>query len=458
MKKFLPIFLALLIGANTFANEVSVYIGGGLSTLMYDMKGSDKSNGFGGLFGLGYSYFFTPNWGVGSGLEIAFYNAKSEFKEYKQPPYMFVDFEGNEMEFRSTLNGYREKQSVMLLQIPLMLQYQRDYSCDKFPKLYALYAAAGTKVGIPLTGENKITANSIKNSGYRRFEDYEYTTQEFLGFGTFANQKAENKLPLQTAVLLSAEAGAKWKLKEKYQLYTGAYIDYGLNSVTKRRHHPGRAIEYNSQEKTFAIENLVDETAPLAIGLKVKLSFNAGPAVAEPEALDKALLEANARAAQEEATRLAAQEEATRLAAEREAARLASIQEGKAAHLQARIDSIQNQVLNDFHITQTKPNERQIPALDAIIALLKEHPELRFYINGHTCDQGDKETNRIVGYERAKAVKDYVISKGIDENRILGIGSKLYYEPLVPNTSEENRRKNRRVEFVIEKWLPPDGN
>ncbi|MDR2555429.1 MAG: OmpA family protein [Fibromonadaceae bacterium] len=447
MKKILPIFLTLLMGTHAFANDFFAYIGGGLSTLMYDMKGSDKSNGFGGLFGFGYNYFFTPNWGVGSGLEIAFYNAEFKFKEYKQPPYTLVDFEGNEMEFRSTLNGYKEEQSVMLLQIPLMLQYQRDYSCDKFPKLYALYAAAGTKIGIPLTGDNKITADSVKNSGYRRFEDYEYKTQKFMGFGTFADQKDEKELPLQTAVLLSAEAGAKWKLNETYRLYTGAYIDYGLNSVTKRRHHPGRAIEYNSQERTFAIENLVDEAAPLAIGLKVKLSFGAGSAVAETEKIAKEaenkqreLLEANA------------------IAAEKEAARLASIQEGKAAHLQARIDSIQNQVLNDFHITQTKPSEKQIPALDAIIALLKDHPELRFYINGHTCDQGDKEINRIVGYERAKAVKDYVISKGIDENRILGIGSKLYYEPLVPNTSEENRRKNRRVEFVIEKWLPPDGN
>jgi len=458
MKKILPIFLALLMGTHVFANEFSAYIGGGLSTLMYDMKGSDKSNGFGGLFGLGYTYFFTPNWGVGSGLEIAFYNAESEFKEYKQPPYTFVDFEGNEMEFRSTLNGYKEEQSVMLLQIPLMLQYQRDYSCNKFPKLYALYAAAGTKIGFPLTGNNKITADSVKNSGYRRYEDYEYKTQKFMGFGTFADQKDEKELSLQTAVLLSAEAGAKWKLKENLRLYTGAYIDYGLNSVTKRKPHPGRAIEYNSQERTFAIENLVDEAVPLAIGLKVKLSFSAGP-VAEPEALDKALEAAeNRQREQLEANAIAAEREAARLAAEREAARLASIQEGKAAHLQARIDSIQNQVLNDFHITQTKPSEKQIPALDAIIALLKDHPELRFYINGHTCDQGDKEVNKIVGYERAKAVKDYVIAKGIDENRILGIGSKLYYEPLVPNTSEENRRKNRRVEFVIEKWLPPDGN
>jgi len=457
MKKILSILSVLLIATNVFANEISIYGGGGLSTLMYDIKGSDKSNGFGGLLGLGYSYFFTPNWGVGSGLEMAFYNAEFKFKKYAQRPYMSTDYEGNEIEFHSTIDGYKEKQNVMLLQIPLMLQYQRGEN-------HQFYAAAGTKIGIPLKGENKISADFVKNSGYREFEKYEYTTQKFLGFGTFANQKSEKDLPLQTAVLLSAETGMKWKLSEALRLYTGVYFDYGLNSVTKRS-HSDRVIEYKSQEQTFAFNNLIDEITPLAVGLKVKLSFDAG---AESEARRKAAEEEARRlaaeaetarlAAEAEAARLAAEAEAARLAAEQEAARLASIQAGKATHLQARIDSIQNQVLNDYHITQTKPNEKQIPALDAIVALLKDHPELRFYINGHTCDQGDKEINRIVGYERAKAAKDYVIAKGIDEKRILGIGSKLYYEPLVPNTSEENRRKNRRVEFVIEEWMPIDGN
>jgi outer membrane protein OmpA-like peptidoglycan-associated protein len=457
MKKNLLIFLVLLMTTHAFTNEISVYGGGGLSTLMYDIKGSDKSNGFGGLFGLGYTYFFTPNWGVGSGLEMAFYNAEFKFEKYIQQPYMFTDYEGNEIEFHSKIDGYKEKQSVMLLQIPLMLQYQRGEN-------YQFYATAGTKIGIPLKGKNKISADSVRNSGYRDYEKYEYTTQKFLGFGTFAGQESEKKLPLQTAVLLSAETGMKWKLSEALRLYTGVYLDYGLNSVTKRS-HSDRVIEYKSQERTYAFNDLIDEATPLAVGLKLKLSFDAGAearrkaAEAEAErlvALRKAAEEA--AAARLAAEKEAAEAEAARLAAEQEAARLASIQAGKATHLQTRIDSIQNQILNDYHITQTKPNEKQIPALDAIVALLKDHPELRFYINGHTCDQGDKEINRIVGYERAKAAKDYVIAKGIDEKRILGIGSKLYYEPLVPNTSEENRRKNRRVEFVIEKWLPPDGN
>ncbi|MDR3001573.1 MAG: OmpA family protein [Fibromonadaceae bacterium] len=462
----------LLIGVQTSANEFSVYGGGGLSTLRYDVKGGDKSHGFGGLFGLGYSYFFTPNWGIGSGLEMAFYNAEYRFKEHSQQPYTFIDYEGNEIGFRSKVYGYKEEQSLMLLQIPLMLQYQRGGEERQF------YAAAGTKIGFPLSGNNKISADSVKNSGYREFEDYEYTTQKFMGFGTFEKEKSEKKLPLQTAVFLSAETGVKWKLNEALRLYTGVYFDYGLNSATKR-HISDRVVEYDSEKQSFAFNSLIDEAMPLAIGLKLKLSFDAGALaeaarlVAEEEARRKAAEEEAARlaaeeearrkaaeeeamrlAAAEEARRKAAEEEAARLAAEKEAARLASIEEGKAISLQARIDSIQSQVLNDFHITQTKPSEKQIPALETIIALLQDHPELRFYLNGHTCNQGDKEINRKVGYERAKAIRDYIIAKGIDEKRILGIGSKLYYEPLVPNTSEENRRKNRRVEFVIEKWLP----
>jgi len=267
MKKILSIFLVLLIGANAFASEFSVYGGNGLSTLMYNAKEGNKSQGLGGLFGFGYTYFFTPNLGFASGLEMAFYNAKYEFKKIAQQPYMFIDYEGHEMEFRSTVDGYREEQILVLLQIPLMLQYRQG-------KNHQFYVMTGTKIGIPLSGKNKIYADSVKNSAYSKFEDYEYTAQKFMGFGTFIRQKSEKNLPLQTAVLLSAETGIKWKLSERFRLYTGIYFDYGLNPVTKRGPSSDRVIEYKSQEQTFDFNNLVDETTPLAVGLKLMLSFD----------------------------------------------------------------------------------------------------------------------------------------------------------------------------------------
>jgi outer membrane protein OmpA-like peptidoglycan-associated protein len=89
--------------------------------------------------------------------------------------------------------------------------------------------------------------------------------------------------------------------------------------------------------------------------------------------------------------------------------------------------------------------------LDQKITLLQNYPDFRFYIYGHTCDLGGPEANERLGMERAKNARDYMVSKGIEESRILGIGSKLDTEPLIPNTSEENRAMNRRVEIVIEK-------
>ena len=472
MKAFTQILKILIILGilvqTTFAHEFSIYGGGGLHTFMYDVKDDDKSHGVGGLFGLGYSYFFTSNWGVGTGLELAFYNAEYKLKNYSQQPYMTADYEGAPFEFQSQINDYSEEQNAMLLQIPLMLQYQSNKMHNK-----AFYYAAGAKIGIPLKGTNKSSAASVTNSGKYYYEDDTYPTQRFMGFGTFEGEKSKKDLSMQTSVLLSTEAGMKWKLSESFRLYTGVYFDYGLNSITKRN-NSDRAVEYITLDEggTFALNSLVEEAIPLAIGLKLKVSFDAG-AIGEAEERRRAEEAEVRRRADEEAARLAAAEnalrkadedrEAARLAAaaaaarraaELEAARMAAIGAGKAEKLQARIDSIQNQVLNDFRITQTKPSKKQIPALDAIIELLKDHPELRFYLNGHTCDKGDKEINKHVGYERAKAVRDYVVAKGIDESRVLGIGSKLYYEPLVPNISEDNRRKNRRVEFVIEKWLP----
>jgi len=196
MKKSLSIFLVLIMGVSSLANELSVY---------YATS----------LFGVGYTYFFTPSWGFGSGLEKAFYSTTREWKEYTKQPYVI-----DEIEYRSKAFGYKEVKIFRFLQIPLMLQYQSE---NKF------YAKAGTKIGIPLSGKIKMSADSVKNSGYREFEDFEYTTQEFMGFGTFKNQKSEEDLSLQTAVLLSAEAGMKWKIRKALRLYTGLYFDYGLD-------------------------------------------------------------------------------------------------------------------------------------------------------------------------------------------------------------------------------------
>ncbi len=87
-------------------------------------------------------------------------------------------------------------------------------------------------------------------------------------------------------------------------------------------------------------------------------------------------------------------------------------------------------------------------ALQQLYEMLSENPDLRIRIIGHTDDVGSDRDNQILSEGRANSVRQAMIDRGIDSTRIEteGKGEK---EPVVPNTSDENRAKNRRVEFMI---------
>lgn len=86
--------------------------------------------------------------------------------------------------------------------------------------------------------------------------------------------------------------------------------------------------------------------------------------------------------------------------------------------------------------------------LNKLVNLLKQMPGLKIKILGHTDNQGNESFNKKLSEERAKAVKNYLVSKGIDESRLssLGYGSE---QPIESNETKQGREKNRRVEFLI---------
>ena len=92
--------------------------------------------------------------------------------------------------------------------------------------------------------------------------------------------------------------------------------------------------------------------------------------------------------------------------------------------------------------------EESNEALDEVVELMRENPEMEILLTGHTDNQGNLKTNIRLSQERVEAVKNYLISRGIDEDRIEGKGYGPT-RPIASNASEETRRLNRRVEFVI---------
>jgi len=77
---------------------------------------------------------------------------------------------------------------------------------------------------------------------------------------------------------------------------------------------------------------------------------------------------------------------------------------------------------------------------------MREYPNARFAIEGHTDNVGSKANNQILSESRAYALRQYFVDKGIDPARLTFKG---YGEtrPRDTNTTPEGRAKNRRVEI-----------
>jgi outer membrane protein OmpA-like peptidoglycan-associated protein len=91
-----------------------------------------------------------------------------------------------------------------------------------------------------------------------------------------------------------------------------------------------------------------------------------------------------------------------------------------------------------------------IPELDELLELMRMNHSMIIELSGHTDNRGDKKSLTALSRERVKTVKNYLVENGIASNRIheKAFGS---LRPVTSNDIEENRSKNRRVEFRIKK-------
>jgi outer membrane protein OmpA-like peptidoglycan-associated protein len=101
-----------------------------------------------------------------------------------------------------------------------------------------------------------------------------------------------------------------------------------------------------------------------------------------------------------------------------------------------------------FETNSAELNAESYAELNRLLGLMERNPELRIEISAHTDDVGSNEYNFRLSDKRAESVIKFLVSNNISKSRVQ---SKGYGElqPLVPNDSDENRAKNRRVEIKI---------
>ena len=92
--------------------------------------------------------------------------------------------------------------------------------------------------------------------------------------------------------------------------------------------------------------------------------------------------------------------------------------------------------------------ERSFVILNQIAGVLIVNPTYIVEIRGYTDNVGKPESNKILSQKRANAVRNYLIKKKVNENRLIAIGFGDI-NPLASNKNSMGRALNRRVEFIV---------
>lgn len=101
-----------------------------------------------------------------------------------------------------------------------------------------------------------------------------------------------------------------------------------------------------------------------------------------------------------------------------------------------------------FELDSAVLDPASFATLDMVADLLLEYPRLKLWVTAHTCTLGSEKHNDELSHERALSVKDYLTRRGVPPPsvRTKGYGSR---RPIADNSTDEGRRRNRRVEFKV---------
>jgi len=254
-------------------NEFSIYGGGGLAAFCFQPSIKNASSmGYGGDAGLGFTRFFNQNWGIHIGAGLGFFNVKNKVDNLRFITPEQKDCEDNLFDLHTTLHEYEETHQAIFLTVPLMLQYQtkmnQAFNLNKDKKM-GYYVMAGFKALFPLNYSHTSEIASLNNAAYYpEFDNWIYSLP-ILGLGSFDGNSVKGKLKFDVLTMFAFETGAKWRIGERFFLYTGVYFDCGLHDPIRKNRVPYTNYIYPDK---FLLE-FTKTMNLMAAGIKLRLAY-----------------------------------------------------------------------------------------------------------------------------------------------------------------------------------------
>jgi len=243
-------------------------------------------------------------------------------------------------------------------------------------------------------------------------------------------------------------------------------VDHGAIAITEQilpdfssRYSQGKIVY---QDEVLTVSGMVETDEDLMY-MKQLLSNAKIPIVNKTtldlDAMAKRKAQEEAKLAQIQADKKAQEEalaQAAALAKQKAEAEALRLEQTKfAAQAEHTVQTVKEEIVHllqieniEFETAKGTLTSKGKETVDKLADILKQYPNIKAEIAGHTDSDGSAEFNQKLSQSRVETVKGRLIARGVNAGRLTAKG---YGEtkPLVPNTTDENKQKNRRVEINI---------
>ena len=411
---------------------VEAHIGLGYGTLGYRLFAPEQEvkGSFSGLLQAQYAYFFHPNLGVGAGLWFTNYVSSAQIGG----TYVYEDQTDTDLEqhynHTSTILQWKEREAIYNIGIPISLQFQYQKQDWKA----RIFASVGIAPAFSISHKYEVREGVIHHSGY--YPAWDLTLDEMHEFGD-KEYNAAGSFRIRSQVDVFADLGALIPLTPQIDLFVGGYFNVSMNTANNFSTADQQPLEWKGdfidQYPGLFSSSIADNAHPWEVGVKVGVHWHY---IASPTSKTVDYFDYFTR-----------QDTIVDLLVRCDTLLDERIDTLTRAHIARAAEEVErfNKIYFDFD--SYKLSEESKDYLSSIVGVLNEVPDAKIAIDGHASEEGQRQHNERLAYNRAKAVAKFLITQGINKKRVIVIG----HGSLVPNEENINHDLplDRRVEVKV---------
>jgi len=423
--------------------------GGGVSDLLYTVQGGAQTFLLpSATANIGFSYFFLPWMGIGTGAYASNYGSVATLNgEYVWNG--VTDSEGETYNHHIKMNDWTERQITYMVEIPLAFQFQHNFNGRT-----GIYGAIGAKVGIPVYSDYRVTEGSMTHTGYypqwdlTLHDTHDFYTEQNQGQnGTFANPQYSYKAFL--------EFGALFQVGKRTDLFVGIYANYGFNNIEPVAEADKVVLGFQNADHQFmtAYNGLIgtqNVSGFNALSGGVKLGLNVYMGRLTPK-------EKKAKKEKKLKEKIVYVYDTLIVKDTLVLRDTITITQGKKDSITRASVVLEKELSTSviyFDFDKYEPKLQPADILDKVAAVLVAQPDMGVSVNGHACKTGTDEYNQRLAMERAEAVANILKAKGVKESqlKVVSFGAN---RPFRYNEHSHQISKDRRVEIVPIGYVAP---